>query len=759
MRWIMLRNLMLGLVLLAGCQITLAQTSTVSSTVYRDQVRFELREPIKEFRVEVFNDAREKLFDSGFVTGGTLDWNMLDQQGAPVADGVYEYLVTTTKRGGKTSVIQSARLSILREGRELENAPALMQPAAPGSGGPGNVTGSGTAGQITKWTGTLTLGDSILTEKDGKIGLGTTSPVSLLHILGSHPVTSTLTGTNATEGLRIIGGKGGDTSGSGQTAGNGANLVVQAGDGGDALTGTSGHGGYVTIQPGAAGIGSIAGGFGQVLLAPGGGNVGIGVTNAGSKLTVAGMIETTLGGLKFPDGTTQTTAATAGLTSIFHDATLTGNGTSGAPLGVADGGIGTVQLASGAVTAAKIALGQVVTSLNGLKDQVAIQSGSNITITPSGNTLTIAAPNALTTIAHDATLTGNGIPSSSLGVAVPLNLTGAVPTASMLNGVIKATNTAESGIGVTAVGGGSNSANTGGEGVFALGGNSNSSLGGTGVDARGGSSNTSGGVGVTGVGGEGTSQGGFGVIAEGGNSDGFGGPGVSANGGSHRNSDGNGGAGIEAQGGEGSGASHQSGDGIIARAGVGINGANNGLAGRFIGDVSVSGNLSKGGGSFKIDHPLDPENKYLYHSFVESPDMKNIYDGTVTTDLNGEASVSLPDWFEALNRDFRYQLTVIGTFAQAIVADEIKGNRFTIKTSAPNVKVSWQVTGIRQDAYANKHRIAVEEVKPERERGSYLHPDSFSQPEVRGVEWVRSPRLMQRLKQQQIEAERKRDQK
>lgn len=89
--------------------------------------------------------------------------------------------------------------------------------------------------------------------------------------------------------------------------------------------------------------------------------------------------------------------------------------------------------------------------------------------------------------------------------------------------------------------------------------------------------------------------------------------------------------------------------------------------------------------------------------------------------------VTLPDWFEALNRDFRYQLTVIGTFVQAIVAEKIKGNRFTIKTSAPNVEVLWQVTGIRQDAYAKMHRILVEEAK--RERGTYLHPEAFNQPE------------------------------
>jgi hypothetical protein len=147
------------------------------------------------------------------------------------------------------------------------------------------------------------------------------------------------------------------------------------------------------------------------------------------------------------------------------------------------------------------------------------------------------------------------------------------------------------------------------------------------------------------------------------------------------------------------------------------------------GNVKVTGNLSKGGGSFKIDHPLDPLNKYLYHSFVESPDMMNVYNGNIVTDRRGQAVITMPDYFEALNRDFRYQLTVIGQFAQAIVAHEIAHNKFVIKTSKPSVKVSWQVTGIRQDAYANAHRIPTEEAKPEGERGSYLHPDAFPNPE------------------------------
>ena len=155
--------------------------------------------------------------------------------------------------------------------------------------------------------------------------------------------------------------------------------------------------------------------------------------------------------------------------------------------------------------------------------------------------------------------------------------------------------------------------------------------------------------------------------------------------------------------------------------------------GSFSGNLNVTGKLTKGSGSFKIDDPLDPAHKYLSHSFVESPDMKNVYDGNVTTDKHGLATVVLPDYFEALNRDFRYQLTVIGQFAQAIVQQEIQHNRFTIKTSKPSVKVSWQVTGIRHDAYADAYRIPVEEEKPPQEQGHYLHPELFGASEHEAI--------------------------
>jgi hypothetical protein len=155
--------------------------------------------------------------------------------------------------------------------------------------------------------------------------------------------------------------------------------------------------------------------------------------------------------------------------------------------------------------------------------------------------------------------------------------------------------------------------------------------------------------------------------------------------------------------------------------------------GSFAGNLNVKGTLTKGGGSFKIDHPLDPANKYLSHSFVESPDMMNVYNGNITTDRHGLATVNLPEYFEALNGDFRYQLTVIGQFAQAIVAKKIAANRFVIRTSKPNVEVSWQVTGIRRDAYANAYRIPVEEDKTAQEQGYYLHPEVFGQPESKSI--------------------------
>jgi len=130
-------------------------------------------------------------------------------------------------------------------------------------------------------------------------------------------------------------------------------------------------------------------------------------------------------------------------------------------------------------------------------------------------------------------------------------------------------------------------------------------------------------------------------------------------------------------------------------------------------------------------------------SAVQSPDMMDIYNGNITTDDKGEAIVTMPPYFEALNRDFRYQLTVMGQFAQAMVSSKIKDNKFVIKTDKPNVEVSWQVTGIRQDAYANAHRTPVEVAKPANEQGKYLHPTELGQPASLGVDYEKQQKMKQ----------------
>ena len=130
--------------------------------------------------------------------------------------------------------------------------------------------------------------------------------------------------------------------------------------------------------------------------------------------------------------------------------------------------------------------------------------------------------------------------------------------------------------------------------------------------------------------------------------------------------------------------------------------------------VHVVGSVSKGSGTFVIDDPIDPENKLLYHSFVESPDVMNLYDGTTTLDQNGEATIVMPDYFLALNYDFRYLATPIGQPAPNLhVKDEIHRKylnwfgpiEFSLAGGPAGAEVSWQVTGIRHDPFIEQNPI------------------------------------------------------
>jgi hypothetical protein len=163
----------------------------------------------------------------------------------------------------------------------------------------------------------------------------------------------------------------------------------------------------------------------------------------------------------------------------------------------------------------------------------------------------------------------------------------------------------------------------------------------------------------------------------------------------------------------------QTGTGIYA-----LQGASDGWALYASGNARVTGSLVNGAASFRIDDPVNPAHKYLSHPYVGSSDMKNLYDGTVALDENGQATVELPAWFEALNRDFRYQLTALDVPAPSLhVSHQLQQGRFTIAGGEAGQQVSWQVTGIRQDAWANANPTAVESDKPDRDVGRYLHPD------------------------------------
>jgi len=166
--------------------------------------------------------------------------------------------------------------------------------------------------------------------------------------------------------------------------------------------------------------------------------------------------------------------------------------------------------------------------------------------------------------------------------------------------------------------------------------------------------------------------------------------------------------------------------------GEGSGGTTN-YAGWFEGDVNVTGTLYGGTPARRIDHPLDPENKYLVHSGVQSDEMVNVYSGNVTLDAGGEARVEVPGWLEAVNSDFRYQLTCIGGHAPVFIAEEVSSGSFRIAGGEPGLKVSWQVTGVRSDPVALASPLEVESAKPSTEAGTYVNPEVYGRPATDGT--------------------------
>lgn len=373
---------------------------------------------------------------------------------------------------------------------------------------------------------------------------------------------------------------------------------------------------------------------------------------------------------------------------------------------------------------------------------------TNVTLTPSG-TVTYAVGGA----GGDTYFCNSTSNCANIsGTAVQVGAKGGSGTSggSSASGVGTTKYSGGSGGGGSSSAVGSGGGGGGAAGLHGAGGNGSGGSGGTcsnhggGSGGTGDSGNTSAGANGTqwdathGSGGGGSGGGVTNIVDEFGESIGCNGSNGS-DGGRYGAGGGGGGAYHSNQGGTSSGgAGHQ---GVIVITYAPVPGAHSTVtltkAANVTGYASVIGALSKGSGTFVIDHPLDPKNKLLYHSFVESPDVLNIYDGIATLDKNGEATIELPKYFLALNKDFQYLATAIGQpMPDLHLSKEVRRRFFglfgkpVIKISggAPDGRVSWQVTGIRHDPFIEAHPIVPEVEKGPQElvdKGEYLFPELY----------------------------------
>ena len=171
-------------------------------------------------------------------------------------------------------------------------------------------------------------------------------------------------------------------------------------------------------------------------------------------------------------------------------------------------------------------------------------------------------------------------------------------------------------------------------------------------------------------------------------------------------------------------------------------GGTNNWAGYFSGSINVTGSVVKSADVVKVDHPLDPKNKVLTHSSVSSDQMINIYSGNAVLDSDGKVSVEIPEWVEYYNAEFRYQLTAVGGAAPDLhIAEEVKNGIFKIAGGKPGMKVSWEITGIRNDNYAKQNPVEVEKFKTTDERGFYINPEAYGFAREYGIDYQKEKKI------------------
>lgn len=172
-------------------------------------------------------------------------------------------------------------------------------------------------------------------------------------------------------------------------------------------------------------------------------------------------------------------------------------------------------------------------------------------------------------------------------------------------------------------------------------------------------------------------------------------------------------------------------------------------AGYFEGNVVVTGSLSKGGGSFLIDHPLDPQNKTLRHNFVESPENLCLYRGKVKLNSSGEGKVEMPTYFKALTKETEATVTLTSIGRPFNSGYEWSGDctEFTVYGD-PNREVSYIVMADRDDPVMKQLYKPVEEDKGNGNftKGKLLYPKAYGYSENMGEDYEHRKRAEEEAK-------------
>ena len=374
------------------------------------------------------------------------------------------------------------------------------------------------------------------------------------------------------------------------------------------------------------------------------------------------------------------------ITAVIAGGGLTGGGTTGdVTLHIGDGGVNNVRIANDAITSNKIADGQVLTADlgNGVvtKAKLSASGGSSGQLlgTNGSNLVWQTASGFSLPYTGTATVSGDALYIGNTGSGRAIHAVSGADTALWAQSSTGVGVDARSDLGVALA-----ATSNGGDGV----------------------QGTTSASGKSGVYGQNSTAGGYGVVGRNTSSGAFGGLGYSTHG-------------VYAE---------STGPWAYAVFATG--------SGYFSANVNVGGDLHvTGTKNFRIDHPFDPTGAYLVHAAVESSEVLNQYSGTAHLDEDGTAVIELESWFSAINTDLRYQLTAIGAAAPNLhISREAVDNRFEIAGGPPGLKVSWQITARRNDAYMRQHPFEVEVAKTGIEIGTYLCPECHGQPESKSAE-------------------------